>query len=37
MSTLWHGRFEGGPAEELMAFTVSLPSHGHFVTNCSKA
>ncbi len=25
MSTLWHGRFAGGPAEELMAFTVSLP------------
>lgn len=25
MSTLWHGRFEDGPAEELMAFTVSLP------------
>ena len=25
MSTLWHGRFEGGPAEELLAFTVSLP------------
>ena len=25
MSTLWHGRFEGEPAEELMAFTVSLP------------
>jgi argininosuccinate lyase len=25
MSTLWHGRFESGPAEELMAFTVSLP------------
>ena len=25
MSTLWHGRFEGGPAEELMAFTASLP------------
>lgn len=23
--TLWHGRFEGGPAEELMAFTASLP------------
>jgi argininosuccinate lyase len=22
---LWHGRFDGGPAEELMAFTVSLP------------
>ena len=25
MSTLWHGRFEGGAAEALMAFTVSLP------------
>jgi argininosuccinate lyase len=24
-NTLWHGRFEGGPAEELLAFTVSLP------------
>jgi argininosuccinate lyase len=24
MSTLWQGRFEGGPAEDLMAFTVSL-------------
>jgi argininosuccinate lyase len=23
-STLWHGRFEGGPADELMAFTESL-------------
>ncbi len=23
--TLWHGRFEGGPAAELMAYTVSLP------------
>jgi argininosuccinate lyase len=23
--TLWHGRFEGGPAEELLAYTVSLP------------
>jgi argininosuccinate lyase len=23
-STLWHGRFEGGPADELMAFTASL-------------
>ena len=22
---LWHGRFEGGPAEALMAYTVSLP------------
>jgi len=25
VATLWHGRFEGGPAEELLAFTVSLP------------
>ena len=24
-TTLWHGRFEGGPSEELMAYTVSLP------------
>jgi argininosuccinate lyase len=24
-STLWHGRFEGGPDAALMAFTVSLP------------
>ncbi len=24
MSTLWHGRFEGGPAAELMAYTESL-------------
>ena len=24
MSTLWHGRFETGPAEELVAFTESL-------------
>ncbi len=23
--TLWHGRFAGGPADELMAFTASLP------------
>lgn len=23
--TLWHGRFGGGPAESLMAYTVSLP------------
>ena len=23
--TLWHGRFEGRPADELMAYTVSLP------------
>ena len=25
MSTLWHGRFAEDPAEELLAFTVSLP------------
>jgi argininosuccinate lyase len=25
MSTLWQGRFEEGPADELLAFTVSLP------------
>jgi argininosuccinate lyase len=25
MSTLWHGRFAGGPSEDLLAFTVSLP------------
>ena len=25
MGTLWHGRFEGGPAEELLAYTASLP------------
>jgi len=24
MSTLWHGRFEAGPSDELLAFTVSL-------------
>jgi argininosuccinate lyase len=23
--TLWHGRFDGGPSDELLAFTVSLP------------
>ena len=23
--TLWHGRFAGGPADELLAYTVSLP------------
>ena len=23
--SLWHGRFAGGPAESLMAYTVSLP------------
>lgn len=24
-NTLWHGRFAGGPSDELMAYTVSLP------------
>ena len=24
-STLWHGRFEGGPDAALMAYTASLP------------
>ena len=24
-ATLWHGRFEGGPADALMAYTISLP------------
>lgn len=33
MSTLWHGRFEGGPAEELMAFTVSLPFDARLATD----
>jgi argininosuccinate lyase len=26
---LWHGRFAGGPADELMAFTASLPFDRH--------
>ena len=25
MSTLWHGRFAEGPAEALLALSVSLP------------
>jgi argininosuccinate lyase len=25
MTTLWHGRFAAGPADELMAYTASLP------------
>jgi argininosuccinate lyase len=24
-ATLWHGRFEGGPADALLAYTISLP------------
>jgi len=38
--TLWHGRFEGGPSEELMAFTVSLPFDRKLATDdlsCSRA
>jgi len=31
--TLWHGRFEGGSAEELMAFTVSLPFDRRLATD----
>jgi argininosuccinate lyase len=27
--TLWHGRFGGGPADDLLAFTVSLPFDRH--------
>ncbi|MFM7095561.1 MAG: lyase family protein, partial [Actinomycetota bacterium] len=26
---LWHGRFSSGPADELMAFTASLPFDRH--------
>ena len=33
MSTLWHGRFAGGPADELMAFTVSLPFDQRLATD----
>ena len=25
MNTLWHGRFDAAPADELLAYTVSLP------------
>ncbi|MFN0091808.1 MAG: argininosuccinate lyase [Acidimicrobiales bacterium] len=40
MSTLWHGRFAGGPAEELLAFTVSLPFDRRLAVDdlaCSRA
>jgi len=33
MSTLWHGRFAGGPAEELLAYTVSLPFDRRLATD----
>jgi argininosuccinate lyase len=38
--TLWHGRFGGGPADDLLAFTVSLPFDRHLATDdlvCSRA
>jgi argininosuccinate lyase len=31
--TLWHGRFAGGPAEELLAYTVSLPYDRRLATD----
>ena len=31
--TLWHGRFGGGPADDLLAFTVSLPFDRHLATD----
>jgi argininosuccinate lyase len=40
MSTLWHGRFEGGAADALMAFTVSLPYDRRLAEDdlaCSRA
>jgi argininosuccinate lyase len=40
MSTLWHGRFAGGQADELVAFTVSLPFDQRLATDdlaCSRA
>lgn len=39
-NTLWHGRFATGPAEELMAFTASLPFDRHLWREditCSRA
>ena len=38
--TLWHGRFAGGPADELMAYTASLPFDQRLWLddiNCSRA
>ncbi len=40
MSTLWHGRFESGPADELLAFTASLPFDRRLAADdldCSRA
>ena len=31
--TLWHGRFERGPADELLAYTVSLPFDQRLATD----
>jgi argininosuccinate lyase len=31
--TLWHGRFDGGPADDLLAFTVSLPFDQQLATD----
>src|SRR5690606_28120896 len=31
--TLWHGRFAGGPADELLAFTVSLLFDGRLAAD----
>ena len=33
MGTLWHGRFDRGPAEELLDFTVSLPFDQRLATD----
>jgi len=38
--TLWHGRFGDAPADELLAFTVSLPFDQRLATDdlaCSRA
>jgi argininosuccinate lyase len=38
--TLWHGRFGGGPSDELLAFTVSLPFDRQLAADdltCSRA
>ncbi|HEX2850559.1 MAG TPA: argininosuccinate lyase [Acidimicrobiales bacterium] len=38
--TLWHGRFGGGPADELLTFTVSLPFDQRLARDdlaCSRA
>ena len=40
MSTLWHGRFAGGAAEDLLDFTVSLPYDRRLAEDdlaCSRA